>query len=172
MKADVGAIDQELSTDSVRHERCGEQAGDDGSEDQRVRETREHRNSTILGDWHCDSSSRRRTDEDACRHELAQVGNIPGHQDRSDKRQASSECSDGKIGRRNGRGCLHERTQGASKGSGKKQDSEVMCWCCKHPNVASNRGTTTRDSRKARGQATAKEGARESSSATVTSAAS
>ena len=52
-----------------------------------------------------------RTDEDAPHHELAQVGNIPGHQDRSDERQASSECSGGKIGRRSGRGCLHERIQ-------------------------------------------------------------
>ena len=32
-------------------------------------------------------------------------------QDGSDERQASPKCSDGKIGRRNGRGCLHERIQ-------------------------------------------------------------
>ena len=46
--------------------------------------------------------------ENASHHELAQVGNIPGHQDRSDERQAGPECSEGEIGRRNGRGCLHE----------------------------------------------------------------
>ena len=62
---------------------------------------REHPNSRIPGDSHRGSSSRGRTDEDASYRELAQVGNIPGHQDRSDTRQASSECSDGKSGRRN-----------------------------------------------------------------------
>ena len=91
--------------------RCGEQSGDDGTEDQRVREIREHRNSGISGDWHRDSSSRIRTDENASHHELAQVGNIPGHQNGSDKRQTSPECSEGEIGRRNGRGCFHERIQ-------------------------------------------------------------
>ena len=45
------------------------QSGDDGTADQGVRQTRGHR----------DSSSRRRSDEDASHHELAQVGNIPGH---------------------------------------------------------------------------------------------
>ena len=37
--------------------RCGEQSGDDGTGDQRVREIREHRNSGIPEDWHRDSSS-------------------------------------------------------------------------------------------------------------------
>ena len=96
---------------SFGHKRCGEQSGDDGTEDQRVREIREHRNSGIPEDWHRDSSGRRRTDENASQHELAQVGNIPGHQNGSDKRQASPECSEGEIGRRNGRGCFHERIQ-------------------------------------------------------------
>ena len=40
------------------------------------------------------------------------LANIPGHQNGSDKRQASPECSEGEIGRRNGRGCFHERIQG------------------------------------------------------------
>ena len=62
---------------SDRHERCGEQSGDGGTEDQRVREVREHRLSGIPEDWHRDSSSGGRTDEDASHHELAQVGNIP-----------------------------------------------------------------------------------------------
>ena len=96
---------------SVTHERCGEQSGDDGTEDQRVREIRNHRNSGTPAEWHRHASSRRRTDEDASHHELAQVGNIPGHQDGSDECKASPEC-DGKIGRRNGRGRLHERIQG------------------------------------------------------------
>ena len=43
---------------SFGHKRCGEQSGDDGTEDQRIRETREHRNSGIPEDWHRDSSSR------------------------------------------------------------------------------------------------------------------
>ena len=57
-------------------------------EDQRVREIREHRNSGIPEHWRRDSSSRRRTDENASHHELAQIGNIPGHQHGSDKRQS------------------------------------------------------------------------------------
>ena len=48
---------------SFGHKRCGEQSGDDGTGDQRVREIREHRNSRIPEDWHRDSSSGRRTDE-------------------------------------------------------------------------------------------------------------
>ena len=35
---------------SVGHERCSEQSGDDGTEDQRVRKIREHRNSGIPED--------------------------------------------------------------------------------------------------------------------------
>ena len=96
---------------SFGHKRCGEQSGDDGTEDQRVREIREHRSSGIPEDWHRDSSSRRRTVENASHHEFAQVGNIPGHRNGSDKRQASPECSEGEIGRRNGCGCFHERIQ-------------------------------------------------------------
>ena len=50
---------------AVRHERCGEQSGDDGTEDQRVREVRQHRDSGIPENWHRDISSGGRTDEDA-----------------------------------------------------------------------------------------------------------
>ena len=84
---------------SFRHVLCGEQSGDDGTADQRAREIREHLGSGIPEDWHRDSWSRGRTDEDASHYELAQTGNIPRHQDRSDERQGTSECSDGKIGR-------------------------------------------------------------------------
>ena len=55
------------------------QSGDDGTADQGARQTRGHRDSGVPQDWHRDSSSRRRSDEDASHHELAQVGNIPGH---------------------------------------------------------------------------------------------
>ena len=65
----------------------------------KIKEIRENRNSGIPEDWHRDSSSRRRTDENASHHELAQVGNIPGHQNGGDKRHASPECSEGEIGR-------------------------------------------------------------------------
>ena len=57
--------------------------------------------SRVIEDWHCDSSSRRRIDEDALHHELAQVGNFSGHQDKIDKRQGP-ECGEGKDGRRDG----------------------------------------------------------------------
>ena len=115
---------------SFGHKRCGEQSGDDGTEDQRVREIREHRNSGIPEDWHRDLSSRRRTDENASHYALAHVGNIPGHQNGSDKREVSPECSEGEIGRRNGRGCFHERIQRCFPRIWQKQDSEVVCWYC------------------------------------------
>ena len=35
----------------VRHERCDVQSGDDGTEDQGVREMRERRDSGVLEDW-------------------------------------------------------------------------------------------------------------------------
>ena len=114
---------------SFGHNRCGEQSGNDGMEDQRVREIREHRNSGIPEDWHRDSSSGRGTDENVFHHELAQVGHIPGYQNGSDKRQGSPECSDGEIGRRNGRGCFKKGSTGVSQGSAKKQNSEVVCLC-------------------------------------------
>ena len=115
---------------SFGHKRCGEQSRDDGTDDQRVREIREHRNSGISEDWHRDSSSSRMTDENASHHEVAQVGNIPGHQNGSDKRQASPECSEGEIGRRNGCGCFHERIQRCFQRFWQETDSEVVCWCC------------------------------------------
>ena len=34
-------------------------------------------------------------------------------------------------------------SKGASKGSGKKQDSEIVCWNCKFPIIARSKGTTT-----------------------------
>ena len=90
-----------------------------------------------------DSSSGGRTDEDAFHHELAQVGNIPGHQDRSDKAQASPECSDGKTW-----GLNTKASKGVSKGLGKKQDSEeVSRRVIELPNVARSRRTTKVDSR-------------------------
>ena len=42
---------------SVRHKRCGEQSGDDGTEDQGGREIREHGDAEVPEDWLCDSSS-------------------------------------------------------------------------------------------------------------------
>ena len=65
-KCKVGCDDAGGGAVSVRHERCGEQSGDDGTEDQGVRETRHHR----------DPPNRRWTDEDAPHHELAQVGDL------------------------------------------------------------------------------------------------
>ena len=67
--------------------------------------------------------STRGTDEDAPHHEVAQVDDFQGHQDRGDERQAIPECGDGKDGSRNGRGC---RPKVLPKGN----DSEVVCWYC------------------------------------------
>ena len=63
---------------------------------------------------------------------VAQVGDIPGHQDRSDQRQASPECGDGKDGRRDGRGHAFSKasSKGASKGARKGKDSEVVSSYC------------------------------------------
>ena len=41
---------------SVGHERCGEKSGDDGTEDQIIREVREYRDSGVPEDRFCDSS--------------------------------------------------------------------------------------------------------------------
>ena len=56
-------------------------------------------------------------------------------------------------------------TESSCAGTTRKSDGE-------HPNVAGCRGTRTWDSRRVRGWSTTKEGAREGSSANVTSAAS
>ena len=107
---------------SVGHERCDEQSGDDGTEDQRVSGIREHRNSRISEDRHRDSSSRRRTNEDAS-HELAQVGNIPGHQDRSDDRKASQRAVMARSGDAMDVDAFTKGPKGSSKGCGKKKES-------------------------------------------------
>ena len=62
-------------------------------------------------------------------HELAQVGNIPGHQNGSDTQ--TRECSERENGRRNGRGSFRDRIQKClQKLLGKKLDSEEVCWYC------------------------------------------
>ena len=99
------------------------------------RELREHLNSEIREDYHRDSSGSWRTDENESHHEFEQVGSIPRHQ----------------KGRRNGCGCFHERVQGCSQGSGKKQDSEVV----EFPIVEGSKGTTV-NSRKVPRKAKAK----------------
>ena len=73
---------------------------------------------------------------------------------------------------------LKSSPEGASKGPGRSEGSEFVCWYyeresdSEHPNVVRCRGTTTWDSRRFRGWSTTKEGAGEGSSANVTSAAS
>ena len=83
---------------SFGHKRCGEQSGDGGTEDRLVREIREHRNSGIPEGWHRDSSSRRRTGGNVSHHELAQVGNILGRHNGSDKRQAKTSRGGHSVG--------------------------------------------------------------------------
>ena len=74
-------------------------------------------------DWHRDSLSTRKTEQVGSYHDVAQVGNIPGHQNGSEKRQASPECSEGEIGRRNRRGCFHGRIQRCFP-------KVLASWCC------------------------------------------
>ena len=69
---------------SVKHERRGQQPRNDGTKDQRVRGTQEHRYSGVPQGWHLDSPNRRRTDEYSPHHELTQVDDVPRHQSRSD----------------------------------------------------------------------------------------
>ena len=54
------------------HELCGERSGNDGTEDQGVREAREHRHSGVPQGWHRDSPDGRGTDENA-----PQVDDVP-----------------------------------------------------------------------------------------------
>ena len=160
---------------SVGHKRCGEQSGDEGTEDGRVREIREHRNSGIPKDWHRDSSSTRRIDENASQHEPAQIRNIPGHQNGSDKRQASPECSEGEIGRRNGRGCFHDRIRRCFQRFWQERGLRSGVLVLREERSSSfrvsierSKGTTTVESRKVPRKATAK-GRATSSKARATS---
>ena len=66
----------------VRHERCCEQFGNEGTEDQGAQETREHGDARVPEDGHRDSSSRRRTPIIMNSHRL----DISGHQDRGGER--------------------------------------------------------------------------------------
>ena len=114
---------------SVRHERCCEQSGDDGTEDQRVREVREHRNFGILEDWHRDSSSGGRIDVDASHHELAHWQHS-GISRQNVERQASQECSDGKVGRRKWTWMISRR-EGSKRGDmSNKKEFNVKCYKC------------------------------------------
>ena len=116
---------------SVSHERCGEQSGDDGTEDQRVREVREHRNSGIPEDWHRDSS-----DLIMNSHRLAtfqdiktEVTNVKHAQSAVMARSGDAMDVDAFT-----KGC-----KGISKSSGKEQDSEVVCWYCEKMGLSSFR---------------------------------
>ena len=60
------------------HERRGQRSGNDGTEDQGVREAREHRHSGVPQGRHCDSPDGRGTNENALHHECAQVDGVPG----------------------------------------------------------------------------------------------
>ena len=115
---------------SFGHKRSGEQSGDDGTEDQRVREIREHRNSGIPEDWHRDSSSRRRTSENASHHELAQVGNFQDMETEVTNVKQAQSAVKARSGDAMDVDAFTKGSKGASKGSGKKQDSEVVCWYC------------------------------------------
>ena len=94
---------------SARHERRGQQSGDDGTEDQGVREAREYRLSGVPEGRHRDSPDRRRTDENALHQEFAQVDYFLGHQGRGDDCQTSSKCGDDEDGRRDGCELVVER---------------------------------------------------------------
>ena len=62
----------------------------------------------------------------ALHHECAQVVDVPGRQSRSDECQTSATCSDDESVDSFSRGS----PKGASKGTGKSKDSEVVCWYC------------------------------------------
>ena len=141
--------------------------------ERKIQEFERYANIGIPEDWHRDSSSRR-TDENASHHELAQVGNIPGHQIKTEVtnvKQAQSAVK-ARSGDAMDVDAFTKGSKGASKGSGKQQDSEVVFWYCviELPIVARCKGTPTVESRKVPRKATAKGRAtRKSSKANATS---
>ena len=108
------------------HERRGQRSGNDGTEDQGVREAREHRHSGVPQGRHRDSPDGRGTDENAPHHECAQVDGVPRHQSRSDECRTSATCRDDESVDSFSKGS----PKGASKGTGNSKDSVVVCWYC------------------------------------------
>ena len=159
------------------HKRCGEQSGDDGTEDQRVREKNANIEIPKIG------IVIRQAEEGPMRtHLIMNSHRLATHQDIKTEvtnvKQAQSAVK-ARSGDAMDVDAFTKGSKGASKGSGKKQDSEVVCLYCdarrkviELPIVGRSKGTTTVVSRKVPRKATAKGRAtRTSSKANATSVA-